>query len=34
MILLLIAALVVIPLIYAVIEIDHRVNKNDPEVNW
>jgi hypothetical protein len=34
MILVILIVAVVVPLLYAVIEIDHRMNKNDPEVKW
>ena len=32
--LVILVAAVAILLMYAVVEIDHRVNKNDPEVKW
>jgi hypothetical protein len=33
MLVILIAAVAIL-LMYAVVEIDHRMNKNDPEVKW
>jgi hypothetical protein len=32
--LVILVAAVAILLMYAVVEIDHRMNKNDPEVKW
>jgi hypothetical protein len=34
MILLITGVTIAIALLWAVVEVDHRINKNDPEVRW